>query len=73
MSLEQYGLNDIEVASNTVTFEGYENAAGEWYIKRTDHVTNKLTEVRYARGGSGYSGAWASRAAQTYLRFGDTF
>lgn len=73
MALEQYGLNDTDVASNTVTYEGFEDQDGAWYIRRTVKVSSKITETRYAQGGTDYGAAWASRTAQSYATFGATF
>jgi hypothetical protein len=72
MALETYGLNDIDEASNSLTYEGYEDAGGAWYIRRLSK-SGKTTAIRYVRGASDYAAAWASRAALSYQLFGTTF
>lgn len=73
MPVTDYYINDSDDVNNSLRYEGYERADGEWYITRITAVTNKLTEFRYVRGASDYATAWANRAAQTYQLFGTAF
>jgi hypothetical protein len=66
---EEYGLNDLEEASATVTYAGYEKSTGEWLLKKIDEttgmaigyatITNNPTRTTYTLG-------WTNRATLTY-------
>jgi hypothetical protein len=49
--------------TNDVKYYGYQSFQGAWYIMREDTPNGVYT---YCFGASGYSAAWAGRAALTY-------
>ena len=71
--LGRFSVNDVDVASATVTYVGYEsNQFDEWLIKKID--TTSGVSVRYATiwnspGNTTYLTAWTNRATLTYSRY----
>lgn len=63
-----YALSNID-DSTTTEYYGYEDADGNWYIKKLD-TSNAIT---FAAGTSNYATAWTNRASQTYASYKDTF
>lgn len=68
-ALERFRVSDIDDASST-QYYGYIDEVGRWYIMRFDTATKQL---RYAKGGSGYSDNWTDRAALSYEYFNVSF
>lgn len=75
--LGRFAVNDVDVASATVTYVGYEsNQYNEWLIKKIDTTSGVV--VRYATalnnvGYNTYAAAWAAHAAANfyYVRYYD--
>ena len=79
-----YGLSDQDAKSDDadITYFGYLNYTGEWYIMRQDSSVggdSDLQAWRYVRGGGDdpdtvdYATAWAGREALDYDTFQETF
>lgn len=70
--LDGYSISDIDTSGSTQYF-GFMNKDGAWYILQA----NADNSIRYARGSSGYTtpttGAWATRASQSYGIFSEVF
>jgi hypothetical protein len=71
-SLEQYKPSDLDEADANTKYYGFIDKAGNWYIMK---VT--ASAIRYVKGTTGYdtavTGAWATRASQTYDYFNNVF
>jgi hypothetical protein len=74
--LTEWGLNDLEEASATVSYAGYEKSTGEWNIIKID------TTSGYAIGWAtvlnnptvtSYSDAFTARATLTYNDYASAF
>lgn len=68
---DRFSVNDLDEASATITYVGYEAQDGHWYIKKLDetsglavgHATRKNnTSANVAS----YTNAWTNRATLTY-------
>lgn len=74
-ALGEYQPNNI-AESGTITYIGYEDADGDWFIKRLDTASG--TEIRFATVNNNvsttdYSTAWTNRADLTYNTYGTAF
>ena len=77
---EGYKLSDQDVNSSDadITYFGYVNKEGDWYIMRYDKTVGgdaDLRAYRYVEGTitDDYTTQWAAREAQTYADYEDTF
>lgn len=73
-----YFPSDQELKSDdeNITYSGFENRHGEWFIEEEDVSTEATAGTltrRYAKGDSGYAAAWIAREAHTYNRPSITF
>lgn len=67
--LKNYKMDDYDVSAAT-KYVGYQNKAGNYYIKRINTSTGA---VDYSYGASGYSTAWTNRATESYNDFATEF
>lgn len=76
-SLGSYSTNNIDEASDTVTYIGKEDADGAWFIMKID--TSSGTAFTYATitnntdQTTGYADAFADRATLTYSTYSTAF
>jgi hypothetical protein len=68
-TLAHYKMDDYDVSAAT-KYIGYQNKAGNYYIKRINTSTGA---VDYSYGASGYSTAWTNRATESYNDFATEF
>ena len=76
--LNGYMPNDQETKSTDgdITYYGYENRHGEWYIMEEDSSPaggTAPTQWRYIKGDSDYATNWTGREALTYSRTSTAF
>jgi len=69
VDLADYGTNDVEEASSTVTYVGKEKRDGTWLVMKID--TTSGTSIRYASVENNalvtsYADAWSGRSALVY-------
>lgn len=72
----QISDEDADSADVDITYYGYLNQEGEWYIMREDVNVGGDDDVkawRFAKGSSGYTANWALRESLTYADFETTF
>jgi len=67
--LDQYKMSNYDTSTTTI-YVGYEDKAGNYYIKKIDTTTGAVT---FTKGTSGYSTAWTNRATESYASFATTF
>ena len=71
--LDGYNISDID-DGNAIRYYGFVNKDGAWYVLQENTSNNT---IRYATGVNNYStaitGAWITRASQTYGIFNDIF
>jgi len=70
------GANDVEEASDTLSYVGLEQRDGTWVVQTID--TSSGTSIRYATvannaGVADYATAWAARASLVYGIYGEAF
>lgn len=73
---DEYGLNDYEVASATITYVGKERNDGAWMVTEIDSTTGyAITYATVANNPSvtTYTDAWTDRATLTYGSFSGAF
>ncbi len=70
--MEGYFYSDDKVDSvdSTISYYGFLNKYGEWYIMRKDETNGT---GRYYKGDSGYSSAWSARESASYDYFDEIF
>jgi hypothetical protein len=59
-----------EIDDGDISFFGYINTEGAWYIMRQD---NHSTSIRYVRGESDFAGSWSRRSDLSYDYFHNIF
>ena len=64
------GYNIAEIEDSTISFYGFTNKNGFWYILRVDTVTGSF---RYARGDSNFPRGWNNRETLEYDYYNDIF
>ncbi len=72
----QISDEDADSTDNDVTYYGYLNQEGEWYIMKEDFGVggdDDLKSWRFAKGSANYTTNWAARQALTYEDFETTF
>ena len=57
------GYNITEIEDSTISFYGFTNENGGWYLLRVDTVAGSF---RYAKGDLNFPGSWASRGNLKY-------
>lgn len=73
---DDYSTNDIEEASATVTYLGFENRDGDWYVKKIDTSSgNSFSHATVTNNSSylTYDTAWAARGSLVYENFKEAF
>ena len=73
---KQFGTNDIDEASSTLTYVGKEDADENWVVQQID--TSSGTAITYATETNNptyetYASAWTDRATLTYQNYKDAF
>lgn len=72
-TLDHYKANDVDDSGST-KYYGFTDKAGNWYILKNDSSANTY---RYVKGSGNYetaiTGAWATRASQSYDYFHNVF
>jgi len=75
--LAGYKLQQQQVNSgdSDITYYGYINRKGEWYIMRIDRTVSGSVEIAYdfIKGASLYSTNWTNRESLSYTTFDATF
>lgn len=69
-TLFHYKLARLPVSGDTLTYLGYLDKDGNWYISQIDEASGTQ---KYVKGVSGFTTAWADRASQTYDDFNNVF
>ncbi len=69
-TLFRYKLARLPVPGDTLTYLGYLDKDGNWYIIEIDETNGTQ---KYVKGSSGFTTAWSSRAAQAYEEFNQVF
>lgn len=64
-NLGSYIKSDFD-DNDAVKYYGYIDSSGNWYIRKEDWTAGT---VRFAKGTSGYSANWTSRALLSYALF----
>ena len=64
------GYRISEIDDNLVTFYGFTNRDGAWFIMKEDTDTGSF---RYSRGESNYPGSWTNREKLKYDYFNNVF
>lgn len=64
------GYSIAEVDDNSVTFYGFTNKDGAWYVMRDDPNTGSF---RYSKGDSNFPGNWTNREKLKYDYFSNVF
>jgi hypothetical protein len=76
IDIEEWGMNDYEDASDTISYVGYEKADGTWNIIKIDSTTGYsiswATVLNNATVNT-YSDAWTARATLTYGDYREAF
>jgi hypothetical protein len=49
----------------------YVNRFGHWYLTRIENISATQTEIKFAKGSSGYAAAWAARDTTVTYDFPD--
>lgn len=75
-SIKNFGTNNVDEASLTLTYVGKEDADGVWIIQKID--TSSGTAITYATNKnnssvSSYSSAWTNRETLVYSLYNDAF
>lgn len=69
-TLFHYKLARLPVPGDVLTYLGYLDKDGNWYIAEIDETNGTM---KYVKGTSGFTTAWSNRASQTYLDFDSIF
>lgn len=69
-TLFNYKLARLPVPGDTLTYLGYLDKDGNWYITEIDEDNGTQ---KYVKGTSGFTTAWSNRASNTYLDFDSIF
>lgn len=64
------GYKIAEIEDNTISFHGFVNNDGAWYVLRVDTVAGSF---RYARGDRDFPGSWENRENLDYGYFNRVF
>ena len=76
VSVNQFGINDVDTASATVTYVGKSDASGVWLVQKIDTssgVAIGWASVTNNAGYLTYAAAWTARASLTYGRYDEAF
>ena len=76
LTMSKFGTNDVDQASDTLTYVGQEDPEGIWAIKKID--TTSGTEIRYATNinndsYTSYTSAWTDHTSLVYGTFSQAF
>ena len=69
-TLFHYKLARLPVPGDTLTYLGYLDKDGNWYITEIDETNGTM---KYVKGTSGFTTAWSNRASNTYQDFNQVF
>lgn len=69
-TLFHYKLARLPVPGDTLTYLGYLDKDGNWYITEIDETNGTM---KYVKGTSGFTTAWSNRASNTYEDFNSIF
>ncbi len=69
-TLFHYKLARLPVPGDTLTYLGYLDKDGNWYIAEIDETNGTM---KYVKGTSGFTTAWSNRASNTYEDFNSIF
>lgn len=69
-TLFHYKLARLPVPGDTLTYLGYLDKDGNWYITEIDEANGTQ---KYVKGTSGFTTAWSNRASNTYEDFNNIF
>lgn len=64
------GFRISEIDDSLISFYGFTNSEGAWYVMRVDTETGAF---RYAKGEGNFSGGWNNRKNLNYDYFNNTF
>lgn len=69
-TLFHYKLARLPVPGDVLTYLGYLDKDGNWYITEIDETNGTM---KYVKGTSGFTTAWSNRASQTYQDYNQVF
>ena len=66
---------DVDSGDPDITYYGYVNRVGEWYIMRRDNspASGDDRAYRFVKGGSGFATGWSGRQGLSYEAYDTCF